>query len=133
MLDLLLAPFGIHDLREVMQELSGSENPRKRIAAVTPIVMKAAEQGDDLALQLLSNGAGKLADLVTAVAKSLGFLDGYPLALAGGAILGSRNYREKLLACVETSSPVPGPVTVVEEPVLGCLYIGRTHLGGRSR
>ena len=127
-LDLLLEQFEIDDLRQVVGELSAAPDLRRRIAAVAPVVMEAAKQGDAVALQILSKGAKKLASLVTSVAARLEFDNGFPLALAGGVIQGSDEYRNAIRARVGASEPSPGIITVVQEPVMGCLAIGRSLL-----
>lgn len=127
-LDLLLKQFEINDLRQVVKELSAAPDLRRRIAAVAPIVMEAAKQGDAVALRILSQGARKLARLVTSVALRLEFEDGFPLALAGGVIQASEEYRNAIRARVSAAHPAPGEITIVQEPVLGCLAIGRDLL-----
>jgi len=122
---MLLEHFEIPELRLVTKKLVAAESLNGRIAAVSGVVMEAAEAGDAVALGILSAGAAELRRLVVAAAEGLGFGDGYPLALTGGAITRSKKYREEFLAGLDTSSPAPGPVSVVEDPVLGCLEIGR--------
>lgn len=121
LLEILKDHFSISSLRQVVQWLATSDNVRKQVAAATPAVMAAAEDGDEVALRILSNGAHELGRITQSVAKGLDFKDGYPLAMAGSVICHNVIYRELLLPALLSDHPCPGPIEFVSEPVRGCL------------
>ncbi len=124
----LLEHFNIQNLRDVLQRLAVADDVRQQIAALAPVVMDTAEQGDSAALQILNQGADHLSRLVLSLVRASGFEREYPLALAGSLVCRNQHYRELLLERLHSSRPTPGPVTLVSEPVLGCLELARSHL-----
>lgn len=128
LLERLRAHYGVESLRQVVYRLACSDNVRKQVAAATPVVMAAAEDGDAVALEILARGVDHLCRIAHAAAVGLGLEDGYPLALAGSVVCQNRIYRECLLPRLQADSPSPGPVTFVDEPVLGCLQMAREEL-----
>jgi N-acetylmuramic acid 6-phosphate etherase len=66
---------------------------RPALAALAPLVLEAAEEGDAVASAITQNGADQLALAAATSARQLGLVTPYPLALAGGLLLGSANYR----------------------------------------
>jgi N-acetylglucosamine kinase-like BadF-type ATPase len=124
----MLAHFELDAPRLIIQKLYAGGNVRSQIAAAAPIVLHAADAGDIVAARIVQQCTGELIRLVTAVTCDLEFDDAYPLALAGGVICGNRGYQARLEAGLRAINPVPGAVTRVPEPVLGCLRIGRAHL-----
>ncbi|WP_191621263.1 N-acetylglucosamine kinase [Marinihelvus fidelis] len=108
--------------------LARHDNPRRAIAALAPVVLDAAADGDDVAVNITENGARHLAGLVASVANALALDDGYPLALAGSVVCENAAYRQRVLDTLGQSGPVPGTVTRVEEPVMGCITLARHEL-----
>lgn len=123
LLESLMEHYEITNLRQVVQWLATSDNVRKQVAGATPVVMAAAESGDEVALRILSNGVDGLCRITQAVARDLGFKDGYPLAMAGSVICHNVIYRELLLPGLLSDHPCPGPIEFVSEPVRGCLEL----------
>jgi N-acetylglucosamine kinase-like BadF-type ATPase len=107
------------------QELVGSvyrNLDRTALAALAPVVFEAADASDPIAAGIVAEGAGQLAAAVAAAASQLG-LEGtpFPLALAGGVLLASADYRERVLAALTAKRLHAEPVTPVQEPAEGAL------------
>jgi N-acetylglucosamine kinase-like BadF-type ATPase len=95
-----------------------TDRTRAAIAEVGKLVLSLAERGDPHATQLIEQAAGELAEMVAVAVARLG-IAAPPVALAGGLFTGTL-LRSALLSRVR----VPlGPVTYVEQPVLGAIRL----------
>jgi N-acetylmuramic acid 6-phosphate etherase len=100
---------------------------RAHLAALAPLVVEAAD-GDAVAADIVAEGARELARAGAAVARQLGWGGRAPVALAGGLLLGSAGYRERVLRELAALGVPPGPVTAVEEPARGAVELARRAL-----
>jgi N-acetylglucosamine kinase-like BadF-type ATPase len=114
-----------------MQVSSGGDT-RRAVAALAPIVMQAAALKDKVARRIVRGAVKEAVKLVAAVARELAFERPYPLALAGGVVCSSQIFRDELLARLNVIKAPPAGVTLVDEPVLGCLEIARAKLSGAA-
>jgi N-acetylglucosamine kinase-like BadF-type ATPase len=96
---------------------------RPAIAALAPLVIEAADAGDDIAAAIVRNGAQQLALAAAASARQLGLPSPLPVALAGGLLLASISYRGRLLKALSDSKIIVGPVELVAEPAEGALRL----------
>ncbi len=132
LLDRLLARLAIHQPPELISAISRMGTDPAAIAALAGTVCGAAEEGDAVARRIVDEAAGELASMISAVVRELGFATaGFPLALAGGALLGSKTLRRCLnrhLDCLELS---PDPVAEVPDPVAGAVKLARADAAGR--
>jgi N-acetylglucosamine kinase-like BadF-type ATPase len=122
--------FSLENPRLIIQELYRRGNVRAQVAAAAPIVLKAAGEGDIVAIRIVEAAIGELMRLVTAVTCDLELDEPYPLALAGGVVCHHAGYRERLVTGLKAINPPPGPVTPVPQPVTGCIRIGQALLEG---
>lgn len=95
--------------------------PKPRIAALAPLVQRAADQGDDTARRLLDDGATELCLAARAVARRLTFSPPFAVVLAGGVFKGCPS----LVEIVTTRLGLPGAeVRLLEaEPALGAVTL----------
>ncbi|MGB5345670.1 MAG: hypothetical protein WBN23_05855 [Woeseia sp.] len=63
-----------------------------------------------------------------ATVDKLGFERDVPLAIAGGIVCSNTLYRETLLTKLQGLGVMPATVSVVHEPVEGCLLMARDRL-----
>ncbi|NSW52156.1 MAG: ATPase [Anaerolineae bacterium] len=80
----VLAHLGLAHMDEIMFRVYGQAMTRAEIAALAPLVIDAAQAGDETSLAILDEGAREMADCVLAVARRLGLEGGCELALTGG-------------------------------------------------
>lgn len=100
---------------------------RAALAALAPLVLETAEAKDAVAEQLVTTAAGQLANMASLVARRLGFdRANWPLALAGGVLLGSASYRDRMVRALSAGAT---PVTLVAEPAAGALRLARERTG----
>jgi N-acetylglucosamine kinase-like BadF-type ATPase len=97
---------------------------RTALAALAPIVFEAADSGDEIAAGIVARGAEELAAAVHAAARQLNLASApLPLALAGGVLLASPSYQEKVRAALAHHGMVVEPVTLVREPAEGAVRL----------
>jgi len=128
--DMVLEALGATAPRDILQEVSGGVDTRRKVAALAPIVLHAAADDDKVAQRIMNEAIGEAVKLVEAVTKTLAFDTPFPLALAGGVTCRNQYFRDALLLELNKLRPPPGIITVVDEPVLGSLTIARNKLAG---
>jgi N-acetylglucosamine kinase-like BadF-type ATPase len=95
------------------------------VAALAEVVIATDADGDAVAGRILDEAAADLAELVAAVADKLELAaKSFPLALAGGVLVGSSLLREKLKRQLESLGVVPESLRTVPEPVWGAVLLG---------
>jgi N-acetylglucosamine kinase-like BadF-type ATPase len=124
--ELVLEKLGTEDPRSILKEVSAGGDTRRSVAALAPLVMEAAERRDKVARGIIRDAVAEAVKLVAAVAKAIAFDSPFPLALAGGVICNSQHFRDELLIRLNDIKVRPAEVTLVNEPVMGCLKIART-------
>jgi len=128
--ELVMDQLGTANPRSILKEVTAEGDTRREVAALAPLILNAARQHDKVAREIVNDAVGETVKLVAAVAKTLGFTSPYPLALGGGVACKSKLFRDELIYQLKQLQPPPGTVTVVDEPVLGCLEIARAKLSG---
>lgn len=114
--------------REIARQLGMSIDIRQEIAALAPLVLAAAKQGDAVAEGIIDAGVAAAAALVIATATKLALSPDAPLAIAGGIACSGDYFRDKLVARLKLLGVEPSAVTVVDEPVKGSLVMARDRL-----
>ena len=128
--ELVLSALGTTDPRSILTEVSASGDTRREVAALAPIVLRAAAANDSVARRIVVSAVTEAVKLVSAVSKALAFDRPYPLALAGGVACRNQYFREGLISELNKLEPPPATITLVDEPVLGCLSIARERIYG---
>jgi N-acetylglucosamine kinase-like BadF-type ATPase len=127
--DLILEYAGISrefDLIEVVVSHWGGA--RARIAALSPVVTRAAEAGDSAAADVLREAAGHLVDLVEATRRRLDFAPGeaVPVSYSGG-VFNADAVRRHFAAALQRLEHGYDLRTPLLEPVVGAaLYAAKT-------
>jgi N-acetylglucosamine kinase-like BadF-type ATPase len=127
------AQLGLSQPQELVHAIYRSGRDRAALASWAPLVFEAAEAGDLVAVEIVEAGARELAHMAAAVAQALGFnRHAVPLALSGGVLLASINYRQRLLSVLESLGIRADPVMVVREPAEGALRLARLRVEAYS-
>jgi N-acetylglucosamine kinase-like BadF-type ATPase len=124
----VLQRLGTDKPREMLLRLDQAVDVRREIAALAPVLLHAAEDGDAVARAIVDAAAASTAKLVQANAAKLGFAPDVPVAAAGGIVCKSKLYRKTLLARLRELGITPRAFTVVSEPVEGCVMMARDRL-----
>lgn len=127
--ELVLDRLGTEDPRSILAEVSASGDTRRAVAALAPIVLDAAEKHDRVARGIVKRAVAEAVKLVAATARALAFNKPYPVALAGGVVCKNQLFRDELMIGLNGLKVPPAEVTLVDEPVMGCLKIARAKLG----
>ncbi len=131
----ILLQLHVSNPREMLMQLGRSGDMSREIAALAPIVLHAAEQGDEVAAKIVVTAARGAAQLVRATAAKLDIASDVSLAIAGGIVCSNTKYRETMLDELRALGIEPAEVAVVHEPVEGCLLMARKRMleAARSR
>jgi N-acetylglucosamine kinase-like BadF-type ATPase len=97
---------------------------RAQIATHANVVFAAAAAGDTVAGRILDDAADRLGEMVSSVAKQVGFTNTpIPLALTGGVLLHQEPYRARLLSILSQQGIEVGLVKLVQNAVAGAVLI----------
>lgn len=130
--ELVMLKLDTSDPRRILEEVSSNGDTRREVAALAPIVLNAAGMKDAVALGIVDGAINEAVKLVSAVALALGLERPYQLALAGGVVCNSILFREKLISRLNQLQPPPGKVSLVDNPVEGCLKMAGAKLTSAS-
>ncbi len=121
--------FRVHDVRSVLGALYQSGATPTRVASLATLVSAAAEDKDEVALQILADAAAYLASLAAVVIQRLGLQNSpCPLGLAGGVLLHSNIVREQLKSQLAHRGVPTSQTVLVEAPALGALRLAQLSL-----
>jgi N-acetylglucosamine kinase-like BadF-type ATPase len=123
-----LSKLGLTHPQELIAAVYRSGRDRADFAALAPLILEAVEE-DNIATVIVEREAGELARAGEAVVRQLGWEGPIPLALAGGLLLGSAVYRQRVLHWLGTLGVQAEPITLVEEPARGAVKLAVTASG----
>ncbi len=118
----LLNRMGLSEPSQLVPAVHQVEWDRPRLATLADAVIRAADDGDSVAADLVDGQVCDLAGCVGAVVTALGLpAAGLPLALAGGLLVRAPTYRDRLLRKLPELGIRPGHVLAVSDPAAGAL------------
>ncbi len=122
-----LKQLGLNQPQELIAAVYRSGRSRADLAALAPLVLEEAE-ADEVARGIVEREARELARAGETVVRQLRWEGPIPLALAGGLLLGSEVYRQRVLDALTSFGVAPGPITLVDEPAQGGVQLAVTAL-----
>ena len=120
--DRLLAALGLNRPEELVAAVYRGGD-RAALAALAPVVLRAAADGDFAAEEIVRSAAAELAAATAAAARSLDFGASFPVALAGGLLVSSAAYREHFLAALADRGLIADPAKIVADPAEGAVQL----------
>jgi N-acetylmuramic acid 6-phosphate etherase len=126
-----LKRFNVSQPQELIGAVYGGGWDRAGLAALAPLVVEAAES-DAVAAEIVDQGARQLSLAAASVARQLQWTGPVPIALAGGLLLGSAGYRQRVLHALQSVGLQVDPVTLVQEPAEGALRVAVANTQSRS-
>jgi N-acetylglucosamine kinase len=109
----------LHSLDELVNWVNSSAATREKISALAPLVIKAAQEHDPVADQILNSQGDQLARSVEILHKRLKFADRFEVVLGGGLFAESSYYRQIVRRKILYLLPGADILTPRLEPVLG--------------
>ncbi len=106
-------------------------NISNEIAALSPLVMKQAREGDSVARDILKEAREKVTKTSLAVIRSLGFEErSFQFALVGGVVenKGSREFRKKIKDRIEEETAAVQFTEKLHPPEIGAIFIARKKM-----
>jgi N-acetylglucosamine kinase-like BadF-type ATPase len=127
LMPLLLTAFGVRTAGELIE--AANAVPLADFSRLLPVVLKAVEDGDPIACQVLSRAGDELASIAKAVAAKLGMPEQeLRIALAGGVFEHCELVRREFERALHRSHPQSVVAGQVREPLLGALTLAAVAL-----
>lgn len=105
-----------------------------RVAALVPVVVSAAEAGDEVANKILHYAVQELADSIKAVVQRLKLCgedgnDPFPLVMVGGVLEANRRWDigKEVIDCISKVYSGVHPIRPVVEPAVGAALLAWNH------
>lgn len=127
--DLMLDHFKIASLRDVKRLIYESSFGSRGFAALAAIVSRAAEQGDEVAVELVNGAARDLAAQVRAVQHRLGLPADTPTAPVGGAFEHVHGLRDRFVTSLRAMNAEANVVQPQQPPVIGAALMALKWCG----
>ena len=114
---------------DILQWLYDSQRQISEVAELAPLVLAEAEAGDQMAVEVVAQGADALASAVDAVAHRVG-LPGcrFPVVLSGELLATSAFYREVVTQSILTLLPDARPMLPKTDAAVGAALIALESL-----
>jgi N-acetylglucosamine kinase-like BadF-type ATPase len=121
-----LEKLGSADAREFIPAVYRGSWDKAFIAGLAPLVLSAATNGDAVAKRIVEEEARELAKTAAGAVAAGGLpQNGLPVALTGGLVIENASYRERFLSELRACGVTPGPVGLVDDPVVGAVVLAR--------
>ena len=128
--DKLLAKFAVKDMRDVCTPIYQSEDMRKNFASLSRMVMETALEGDEVAIEVVREGARQIGIFLTACADQLGMADEpYRIAATGGLVSSGGWYFDLVQENVRKKHPKATLVKPKFEPCVGSVLLALKEIG----
>lgn len=130
---LVPAHFGMTSAEEVAFAVHDRELAHVRLAELGPLVLDAAERGDEAALQLRERSVDEIATFArAAAARALDGVEGYDVVLGGSLLARSEIFGRLALERVQAELPRSHPSVCAVMPVAGSALIALELIEARE-
>ena len=119
---LIFEEFNLTDLMQVVSEIYSGKFD---IAKVAPLVMKAAELGDEIAIKILDDACFELLAHIRAMLKKARFGEKVNLALLGGVLQSDNYVSRRLKDMIAQELPEINLVRPASSPAYGAVIYGK--------
>ncbi len=129
LLDLLLEAYGCTSAEELTAAVYGGREDKRQIASLSPLVDRAAEEGDAVAASILADASRDLLAMSQAVIRRLDLWDSaFTVYLSGSVLLKSRLVREAFAQGLITSHPQVRVLPGRRDAAWGAIYLALRQL-----
>jgi N-acetylglucosamine kinase-like BadF-type ATPase len=130
----VLEHFGVARPQELVHAIYHRNLRPSAIAAVSRAVQRAADEGDEVALNILSVGARELAGSAASVVRQLGLADAaFSFVLAGGILQAVPRLVADVQALLRDLAPRAAIVRLDHEPAFGAVALALAEVRGEGR
>jgi N-acetylglucosamine kinase-like BadF-type ATPase len=127
----VLAHFGVADAAGLIRIVYNRDLPRASVATLGPVVQRARDKGDAVAMQILERAADELALAAASVASRLEMRgDAFPFLLSGGVFRVVPRLVEELGRRLTEVAPRADIRPLQEEPALGAVTLALAEARG---
>lgn len=127
----ILQELYLNRIDELIPILYGEGASPARIAALYPLVLQAAEEGDEVASALIERASRDLARIASAVMRQLGMeTEGFPVAASGGVFTQSPKIGTSFERFLKEEIPAARLVEPQYPPAVGAVLVARARLKG---
>ncbi len=123
--DLIFEEFNLTDLMQVVSKIYSGEFDLGKVA---PIVMKAAELGDDVAREILDLACVELLEHIKAMLEKANFGETVNLALLGGVLQNENYVSKKLKKMIELELPRINLIEPMASPAYGAIIYAKNFI-----
>jgi N-acetylglucosamine kinase-like BadF-type ATPase len=122
----LVEILALHDMNDLLH-LAGSDGlTRAEIAGLAPVVLDAARNGDNVAGEIVTQGAAELARMVAAVAHNLGWQKSTQVEMVMiGGLMENDYYAEKIRTAIVSQVPHAVIIPPIFPPVIGAAILAK--------
>jgi N-acetylglucosamine kinase-like BadF-type ATPase len=132
LLPALVARLGSADPRDFIPAVYRGTWDKAHIAGLAPLVQDVAATGDRVATEIFADQARELARTAAGAVAAGGLpREGVPVALTGGMVIENASFRDRFLEELRACGVTPGPIGLVDDPVVGAVVLARKLLGDR--
>ena len=128
----LCAALGVNEPTQIVTMIYSPEFSRAQIASLAPAVLAASDDDEEVIPQLLIPAGAALAEMVVAVAQSLGWQSGkLPVAAAGGFLLSASAVLAEMVSGI-TRQGYQVALTRVADPVRGAVVLAERAISSNG-
>lgn len=121
--------FGTTDMQVLIHTIYADRAPARVLAALVPVVERAADEGDPAAQEILRKAGEALADETEALMRACNVPDGMPVCLTGGVLDACRPVRAAFEAALRKTHPAVRFARLRMPPVYGGILYHFVHSG----
>ncbi|MFO1450730.1 MAG: BadF/BadG/BcrA/BcrD ATPase family protein [Opitutaceae bacterium] len=125
----IFAELGVTSARDAMLWTMRPDTARSQLAALAPVILAAAEDGDKVAVALMREGAHQLARMAAALDEPLDFGGGSIPVVPAGGLLSNPSYLEAFRAALNQTGHPFQLVKNPAPPIAGAAFLA-ADLGG---
>jgi N-acetylglucosamine kinase-like BadF-type ATPase len=130
LLEPLMGALGIEDIQEIITRLYFPRMRKIEIAGLAPLVLEIAQQGDEIARNIVQEGQSGLAHLIEIAAQRLGFQpDQVLVTVTGGVAHSGDYYKQGLYQAIRARLPGAQIQEPALSPVIGAALLAIQLLG----
>ena len=130
LVDKLCQKFEIADLRDACTPIYTNPDVRRNFASLSRMVMETADEGDEVAIEVVKEGARQIAHFLAACAEVLDMQDGpYKVAATGGLVSSGGWYFDLIQEDLRARHAQATLVTPRFDPVVGAALIALAEIG----